>query len=299
MSTPDGQATSRPDARSRWVGAVRAHPVWAYFVITYMVSWSYWLLIHGLLDKDSYWWAAPGVFVPALVAIVVTEALGGRRGVRTFLRSWIRWRVPARWYVFTLVVLPALVVLSYVFLPDGTKGLERSPVIVGLTYLATFVVIVFVGGGQEEPGWRGFALPRLQQSFGPLTGSVMLGTLWGVWHVPLFVFIPNYDNAGYGVAEIATAFLVFVCGVTIGLSLFLTWLFNHTNGSVLLAMLAHASVNTALAFGPMTRSATLISFLAVLAIGVAITIATRGRLGYRKELSVLSAVDGKPDGAGS
>lgn len=79
----------------------------------------------------------------------------------------------------------------------------------------------------------------------------------------------------------------------------LTWLFNHTNGSVLLAMLAHASVNTALAFGPMTRSATLISFLAVLAIGVAITIATRGRLGYRKELSVLSAVDGKPDGAGS
>ena len=157
MSTPDGQATSRPDARSRWVGAVRAHPVWAYFVITYMVSWSYWLLIHGLLDKDSYWWAAPGVFVPALVAIVVTEALGGRRGVRTFLRSWIRWRVPARWYVFALVALPALVVLSYVFLPDGTKGLERSPVIVGLTYLATFVVIVFVGGGQEEPGWRGFA----------------------------------------------------------------------------------------------------------------------------------------------
>ncbi|HET9303756.1 MAG TPA: hypothetical protein VFO20_13350 [Propionibacteriaceae bacterium] len=111
----------------------------AYFVITYVVSWSYWLLIHGLLDKDSYWWAAPGVFVPALVAIVVTEALGGRRGVRTFLRSWIRWRVPARWYVFALVALPALVVLSYVFLPDGTKGLERSPVIVGLTYLATFV----------------------------------------------------------------------------------------------------------------------------------------------------------------
>lgn len=216
MPTPDGQATTRPDALSRWAGAVRAHPVRAYFVITYVVSWSYWLLIHGLLDKDSYWWAAPGVFVPALVAIVVTEALGGRRGVRTFLRSWIRWRVPARWYVFALVALPALVVLSYVFLPDGTKGLERSPVIVGLTYLATFVVIVFVGGGQEEPGWRGFALPRLQQRFGPIRGSVLLGTLWGFWHLPLFVFIPNYDNAGYGAAEIATAFLVFVCGVTIG-----------------------------------------------------------------------------------
>jgi membrane protease YdiL (CAAX protease family) len=101
------------------VGVVRAHPVRAYFVITYIVSWSYWLLIHGLLDKDSYWWAAPGVFMPALAAILVTEALGG----------------------------------------------------------CAFVVIVFVGGCQEEPGWRGFALPRLQQRFGPVRGSVPLGTL--------------------------------------------------------------------------------------------------------------------------
>jgi hypothetical protein len=54
VSTADGQATRRPDARNRWVGVVRAHPVRAYFVITYIVSWTYWLLIHGLLDKDSY-----------------------------------------------------------------------------------------------------------------------------------------------------------------------------------------------------------------------------------------------------
>jgi membrane protease YdiL (CAAX protease family) len=286
VSTADEQAARKPATRGRWVSGARAHPVRAYFVITYLLSWCYWLIIYGLVHNDSELWAAPGAFVPALAAILVTQALEGRRGVHTFVRSWIRWRLAARWYAFALVVLPALVVLSYVFLPEGTKGFERSPVILGLTYLATFVVILFVGGGQEEPGWRGFALPRLQQRFGPVTGSVVLGTLWGFWHLPLFVLIPNYDNAGYGATAIATAFLVFVGGFTIGLSLLLAWLFNRTQGSVLLAMLAHASVNTALAFGPITRSATLISFLAILAIGIVVAIATRGRLGYQKELSV-------------
>jgi hypothetical protein len=101
----------------------------------------------------------------------------------------------------------------------------------------------------------------------------------------LFIIVPNYDNAGYRPGQIATTFIIFAGGFMVGLSLLLTWLFNQTNGSVLLAMLAHASVNTTLVFSPMTRSSTIISFLSILAIGAFIAIATRGRLGYRKQIA--------------
>jgi uncharacterized protein len=238
MSTAYRKPSIRPAVSSRRIGVIRAHPLWAYFLITYLVTWSYWLVIYGLIGKAGEMWAMPGVFVPALAAVVITGVLGGRSGLRVFLQSWIRWRVSPRWYVFTLVVLPALVLLTYIFLPDGAKGLERGALGPGLTYLATFIVILFVGGGQEEPGWRGFALPRLQEQFGPVPASLALGALWGIWHLPLFILVPNYDNAGYRPGQIATTFIIFAGGFMVGLSLLLTWLFNQTNGSVLLAMLA-------------------------------------------------------------
>lgn len=164
MSTTYRKPSIRPAGPSRWIGVIHAHPLRAYFLITYLVTWSYWLVIYGLIGKAGELWAMPGVFVPALAAVLITGVLGGKPGLRVFLRSWIRWLVSPRWYVFTLLVLLALVPLTYIFLPDGAKGLERGALGVGLTYLATFIVILFVGGGQEEPGWHGFALPRLQRA---------------------------------------------------------------------------------------------------------------------------------------
>ncbi|HET9301274.1 MAG TPA: CPBP family intramembrane glutamic endopeptidase, partial [Propionibacteriaceae bacterium] len=281
-SIADGKMSARPADRSRWIGVIRAHPLRAYFLITYLVTWSYWPVVYGLAGKASRLWAAPGVFVPALAAVLVTALLGGRPGLRAFLRGWIRWRVSARWYVFALLVLPALVLLSYVFLPGGTKGLEGGAFIVGLTYAAMFVAHLPIGGGQEA-GWRGFALPRLQERFGPLRASLVVGALWGMCDLPLWVFIPNHTNAGYGVGQIATAFIVSVGGYTVGLSLILAWLFNRTNGSVLLATLAHTSV-ISLAFTQTTRASTLTSFLAILAIGLVIAVTTGGRLGYRRAI---------------
>src|SRR5690606_8411033 len=90
--------------------------------------------------------------------------------------------------------------------------------------LATFVFVAVLGGGLEEPGWRGFALPRLQERLGPLRATALLGLLWGVWHVPL------YGPLGFAVPFVL-AFLY-------------TPLYNRT-GSVLLCVLLHASFTPA------------------------------------------------------
>ena len=134
----------------------------------------------------------------------------------------------------------------------------------------------------EEPGWRGFALPRLQARLGPLGGTLLLGVLWGVWHLPQYL-VPTWAEESGGLHP---ANVVLFLLMVLALAPIMTWLFNRTRGSVLLAILAHASVNTALlaVVNPLFPSAANDPVPAVLAFGVvalALIAATRGRLGYR------------------
>jgi membrane protease YdiL (CAAX protease family) len=258
--------------------AVRRRPVLAYFLFAFSVTWLYELLAFGLLHLPLLPWAIPGIFAPALAAYLVTAATDGRPGVRDLWHRCTRWRVGLRWYLLVLLALPALLVLSFVFLPDGTAGFHGGALTIALTYLAQFVVLFFLGGGQEEPGWRGFALPRMQEHAGPLAGTLLLGTLWAFWYLPLFLFVPGYDHAGSGFVGIATTFALFAF-FTIGLATIMTWVFNGTGGSVLLTMLLHASVNAVFAFAPATRLAMASKDLWVAAVALCIVAVTRGRLG--------------------
>jgi uncharacterized protein len=89
----------------------------------------------------------------------------------------------------------------------------------------------------EELGWRGFALPRLQARNGPIGASVRIGVAWALWHLPLFVLVADYDNAGMDVVSVVSMFAIFTAGLTIGLPVIQTWLYNRSNGSVFLAVL--------------------------------------------------------------
>jgi membrane protease YdiL (CAAX protease family) len=109
------------------------------------------------------------------------------------------------------------------------------------------VILTLLTGGPlfEEPGWRGFALPRLQDRYGPLVGTLILGLLWAVWHLP-FYFIPGWAdlNGGLSLASLS------VFGLSaLAIAIILTWVFDHTRGSLLLAMLVHASLNTFRGYG--------------------------------------------------
>ena len=157
--------------------------------------------------------------------------------------------------MLALVGLPVLGLLVGLPFRDGTERFAGSGPSLVVMYLMTWSFLTVLGGGQEEPGWRGFALPRMQERMGPLAASVLLGVLWGLWHLPVFILIPGYNSTSGGVVSIAVSVLVFTAVGAVGQSLLLTWLFNNTRGSVLLVVLAHGSLNAGSGFvAPSTAS---------------------------------------------
>jgi len=138
-------------------------------------------------------------------------------------------------------------------------------------------------GLAEEPGWRDFALPLLQRRFGPLVGTLVVGALWGAWHLPLFL------TEWGGRPDVTLRQVGEFMGAAVALSVVMTWLFNRTGQSLPIVMLFHCGINSTatLVFEPMfpaldpnTDSLTaLLLASGVLAIGC--LVATRCRLGYQ------------------
>ena len=239
-------APVQPAAPHRGIKALLArHPLVSFFVIAYAGTWLFelpYVLSEygvGLLPTRSpvlLWTSPVSVFMgPFLSAFVMTGVTEGREGVGRFLRRFVLWRVGLRWYLFAFVGVPVIAVLSVVVMPGALASFQGLGALAPLYLLGIFLYALFPGGALgEEPGWRGFALPRLQSMHGPLVGSLILGSLWGLWHLPLFLTPWN----------VLTAFnvVVFVLTTTC-LAIMYTWVFNNTKGSVLMAILIHATFN--------------------------------------------------------
>ena len=272
-------------------GLLARHPLVFFFIIAYAGTWLFELPYvlseygSGLLPFSSpvLLWTSPiSIFVgPFLAAFVMTGVTEGRAGVRRFLRRFVLWRVGLRWYLFVLVGVPALFVLSLIVLPGVLGSFQGlGALLPPLSLLGWFVYAFFPGGALgEEPGWRGFALPRLQSLHGPLLGSLILGPLWGLWHLPLFFTPWNELTALNVVGYILT---------TTCLAIMYTWVFNNTKGSVLIAVLLHATFNwTTVAVGPLFPAPIFEDYglLTILggfgAFAVVLVALTRGRLGYQ------------------
>ena len=174
-----------------------------------------------------------GAFAPALAALAVTFRAEGRSGVIAILRRITRWSVAAKYYVFALGFMIALKLTAAMIYRASTSSWPRFDT--SQWYLIPFAIAFstpFQAG--EEIGWRGYALPRLADRFGLGSASVLLGFIWGVWHLPQF-FIRDGDSY-------RQAFPVFVLQVT-AMSVAFAWLYARTNGSLLLTMLLHAAIN--------------------------------------------------------
>jgi uncharacterized protein len=153
-----------------------------------------------------------------------------------------------------------------------------------LTYPVAFASTFILGGPLgEEPGWRGFALPRLQPLHGPLVGSLILGVLWALWHLPLFW-------SGVWTPPTIPNMVMFVLMIT-ALTVTMTWVFNNAKGSLLITMLMHASFNTfankvvaPLFPAPILNEYALLpGLIGFGAVALVVVALTRGRLGYRHE----------------
>jgi uncharacterized protein len=252
-------------SRSSLITQVRRRPTAAFFAGAYAVSWTCWGIAAALGEgRAARVVFLLGVFGPAVAAAAVTWAVGG--SLRAWARRIVRWRVAPRYYLYA-AGLPALLYAAVNLVlallgqdVDLTLAVERAP-----GYLGTLVFVALLGGGLEEPGWRGFALPRLQQRLNPLRATLVLGLLWGLWHLPV------------------NGPLAFVVPLT--LAFFYTWLYNRS-GSVLLCILLHGSFTAAqdhlVLIAEEVHGVTDAVILGAYVGGAALLVlGTRGRLGHR------------------
>jgi membrane protease YdiL (CAAX protease family) len=173
-----------------------------------------------------------GVFSPTIAALVISGVVGGWDEVGRVLSGYRRWRIGWRWYLAaaSMALLPLTVAAVYIALGHPPRGL--APGVTIWMYLGTLFAGLFTGPLAEETGWRGFMLPRLQGRMSALNASLLLGLLWTLWHVPMYL------TGGDGMMP----FPIFL-PVTLVLAVLFTWVFNNTRGSLVATTLMHYSFN--------------------------------------------------------
>jgi uncharacterized protein len=214
---------------------ISRYPLIAFFAIAYSLTWIGWImpdriytgtLLSGMLAVP-FLLLVPG---PLYAALIVTAATEGRSGVAALLRKFTIWRVGWGWFAVALLMAPVICVTpAYLNMFFGVA----NPTMALLAALPTMLMMFAIrlvnpldGPMQEELGWRGFALPRLQERHSPLLASAILGGLVVVWHVPLVLL---------GMLPAYALFATFAFTIIFG------WLFNTTKGSVLMTLIAHAA----------------------------------------------------------
>jgi membrane protease YdiL (CAAX protease family) len=288
-------APVEPAAPRRGIKALLArHPLVSFFVMAYAFTWLVWapwvlgedgagLLSINISQTASGYLNATAILAgPTLSAFIMTATTEGREGVRRLLGRLVLWRVGFRWYLFALLGVPLIMLVGTMIYSGDLPNLGAlgGPSYL-LSYLGTYALVVVLGGPLfEEIGWRGFALPRMERLHGPILASVILGVLWALWHLPEFLVPTWAASSGGGILGI-TLFIVTAVTFTI----VITWVFNNTRASVLLAILVHTSIDAFTVplgeiFPARAVSSALPFIIGFGAVGVVLIVVTRGRLDY-------------------
>jgi membrane protease YdiL (CAAX protease family) len=227
---------------------VRRHQILAFVALTFAISWAIWW---GMASMSLSIATAGGAVLnvialcgPSITALVLSAVLGGG-ALRGLLDGFSISRASARWVVVALL-LPLAMILVAIAISIMAFGAPTPVITIALVGVLAreFVRVLFLGGPLgEELGWRGFVLPRLQARRTAFGASLLLGLIWGLWHIPLY-FVPGTGqfetvSGGTSPAFAIGAFVVW----TIGLSILFTWLFNETRGSLIVVILFHTSIN--------------------------------------------------------
>jgi uncharacterized protein len=287
---PVTASLTRPTGLSGWM---KQHPLPAFFALAYGLTWI--LVVPIVLSQRGVGlinlpdplllvlFLASTFAGPLPAGFIMASVTEGRAGRQQLLRRMFQWKVGAGWYLLVLVAYPILYLAGlsfYLGAAPWTSLVQNWPLMFTF-YLPTALFGIILPGLGEEPGWRGFALPRLQRQYGALLGALILGVLHALWHLPVY-FIPGsildgpFSLVGFASNTLAIMALTFVW----------TWLFNHADGSVFFAMFVHGVSNAASGFLPrLMTNLTLTDpwFGAKVAVAAAliVIVISRGRLGYQ------------------
>ena len=300
--------TSLPEVSSPLKRLITRHPLIAFFVLAFAGTWIAFLPLVlaqnglGLFPytipeigpyPPSYWFGALGAILgPTLASFTVTAITTGKAGMQHLLRRYVIWRVGLRWYLLVLVGVPVFqLVCACVFLGIAplTALIQQWPLYF-TTFLPNVLIIAVAVQIWEEGGWSGYAVPNLQKRFGAVRTALILGPLWALWHLPAF-FVPGqiFDQKVGAITMIVQMVLMII--VAILTRIFMIWVFNNTKGSILIAILLHASLdasNSGSAFITHLLTASQLgsyglasALLFPLVAAVLLLVFTRGRLSYK------------------
>jgi membrane protease YdiL (CAAX protease family) len=249
---------------------VSRHTLAIFFAIAY--TWAWLVFVPVVVLRAPLQWTIAASFGPTVAALITHRVTTG---------SWRAFRVLTTWprTVGATATGIALMVLAYVVLPavlTADPGRLHWSV---LTSLAVYNYSTLLGGPLgEEPGWRGYALPRLEQALGPVRASLLLGLFWTGWHLPLFLY-PGWTSSPLWVYGLFLA----------GQSVLMTYGTNLAGFGIVTPIAMHATFNTVSRFLPGLFADTqpsgplpfvLVMALCGLATGAALIVATRGHLAY-------------------
>lgn len=209
---------------------IRRWPLAAYMILLFGVEW---LLVWAFQSTTAPMAALfIGAWLPNIAGILVTGVVDGRDGLRRLFSRVVRWQVGYKWYIIAWCVplVITLLALSIYALVGNTRPAPAPEAL--LVELLLFNIIL--GPLGEELGWRGTALPLMQERWNVITASLVLGVIWGLYHVPTFI-LPGLPQNNVPV-------LAFMLGA-MALNIFMVWMFNHTHGSLIMPFLAHWSFN--------------------------------------------------------
>jgi uncharacterized protein len=251
---------------------------WTFFGLTLLLSWAVWLplmsvrlgVLPDVVPLSALTSVALlGVLMPAVAATTLTARAAGRAGLRDLWGRLCRWRVGRLWLA---VVLGQPILLMVTALLHNALGGD-DPVVateeLGVGGLLTSAVFLVVASTGEEVGWRGLALPALQARGGPVRASVVLGLVTATWHLPYWLLQGVLADHGAGYLVIDYVFVV-------ALTFQLTWLVNHGNGSLLVAVVFHVVFNLVnVTILPVTASVGAFTLLTSLECLIALALAAR------------------------
>src|SRR5579863_117245 len=282
-------ATSDRASFSQEPGAVRFGPLCAFFALSLAGSWTLWLWpvneqASFRLTLGRLWISIPlplvmevaGNCVPRVLALLWSNR-EGREQVRLILSSLIRWRLPLKWYVFSLVLPAGLfwISLGFIFLRYPSGHALPSVFRVATTLLLTLPF----GPLWEELAWRAYALRKMESRFTPFVSALFLGLYWGVWHIPLWLTTMTMAPG------MKIPVLMLACINLIAWSVIFTFLFERSGQSLPATILLHgtyAAMATEMAKVTPQNDFALIVALSVLSCCVALILGARLRADERR-----------------
>ncbi len=223
---------------------MKKHVGFLFVLLTYILTWS--LEIPTALTKHGYAYIniSKGLqtictLSPGIVALMLTAIYSGKNSLKFLFKAIVKCRIKFKWYIIVMILGIALCGLSLLIFNwiAGQSIKPDSP----FNFVFYFILILPLSALWEEIGWRGLLLPILQEKYTSLKASLIIGFIWGLWHLPIFLALNPYGD------KTIIFFLIMFIGC-FALSIIATWLFNSTKGSLLICILFHNAINTSAAY---------------------------------------------------